>query len=743
MRSGGAGRVDAAMPFEKVTILGGGLLGGSLALSMDARRTRLWARRAETVRRARDLGIPGATGDLAEAVDGCDLLVLATPIGAMADLLARAVAAGLPETAVVTDVGSVKRAPEEWLAPVLGGRVFVGSHPMAGSERTGLGAARADLFGGAACIVTGEAPEARDVADFWREVGCRVIRMDAGVHDSAVARVSHLPHALAAIGARVGLADPFLGYLAGGGLIDTTRVSSGDPAMWAEIFLRNGDALAGPLGEAADALRDLLGMLEGGDEEALCRWLADAKARRDALDAGRDGETTKTRKGVSVMHVKKAGEIEAELRMPGDKSISHRSVLLAAVSDGECRISNFLPSQDCLHTMEAVRALGAEVEVLDEAEGLGPVSLKITGRGGELRAPSGAADCGNSGTGMRLLAGLLAGQSFTSELRGDESLSSRPMGRIIRPLTQMGARIEALGKREGCAPLRIRGGGLHGIRYEMPVASAQVKSAILLAGLFAEGRTEVRQPAACRDHTERMLEAFGVPVRTGADGWIGVDGGGVPKARDFTVPGDISSAAFWMVAGAARPGNRVVIRDVGLNPTRNAILAVLERMGAGVTATVESGADGEPMGTVEIRGAELGDCVIFPEEVPNLIDEFPVLAVAGALGCGTLTVRNARELRVKESDRIATMVRNLAAFGADVTEFADGFEVRGGRPLHGARVESFGDHRVAMACAILGLFADGETEILDTDCIATSYPGFAEHLAVVGENQETRIKRQD
>jgi 3-phosphoshikimate 1-carboxyvinyltransferase len=305
------------------------------------------------------------------------------------------------------------------------------------------------------------------------------------------------------------------------------------------------------------------------------------------------------------------------------------------------------------------------------------------------------------------------------------------MGRIIRPLSEMGARIEALGKREGCAPLRIRGGGLRGIRYEMPVASAQVKSAILLAGLFAEGRTEVLQPAACRDHTERMLEAFGVPVRIDADGWIGVDGGVLPKARDFTVPGDISSAAFWMVAGAARPGNRVVIRDVGLNPTRNAILAVLERMGAGVGATVESGADGEPMGTVEIRGAELGDCKILPEEVPNLIDEFPVLAVAGALGRGTLTVRNARELRVKESDRIATMVRNLAAFGADVTEFADGFEVRGGRPLHGARVESFGDHRVAMACSILGLFADGETEILDTNCIATSYPSFAAHLEMV------------
>jgi len=433
------------------------------------------------------------------------------------------------------------------------------------------------------------------------------------------------------------------------------------------------------------------------------------------------------------MRVKLAGKIDAELEVPGDKSMSHRAALLAAISDGPCRIRNFLPSGDCLHTLQAVRALGVGVEVLGESPGHGPVDLRISGLGVGLRAPAGPVDCGNSGTGMRLLAGFLAGQPFTTELRGDESLSTRPMGRIIDPLAQMGARIEALGESADCAPLRIRGGGLHATRYEMPVASAQVKSAVLLAGLFARGRTEVRQPAACRDHTERMLEAFGVPVRTDPDGWIGVDGGCLPKARDFTVPGDISSAAFWLVAGAAVPGNRVVVRNVGLNPTRNAILAVLARMGAEVRVEVESGADGEPAGTVEIRGAELGDCEILPEEVPNLIDEFPVLAVAGALGHGTFTVRNARELRVKESDRIATMVANLRAFGAEVAEFDDGFEVRGARPLRGARVESFGDHRVAMACAVLGLFARGETEILSTDCIATSYPGFAAHLALMGK----------
>jgi len=433
---------------------------------------------------------------------------------------------------------------------------------------------------------------------------------------------------------------------------------------------------------------------------------------------------------MSEIRVREAGVVEAELRVPGDKSMSHRAALLAAISNGSCEIGNFLPSEDCLHTVAAVQALGARCEVLDELPGAGARRLRITGSGA-LAEPEQAINCGNSGTGMRLLAGLLAGQSFTSELGGDESLSSRPMGRIIVPLERMGARIETLGEREGCAPLRIHGGGLKGIRYELPVASAQVKSAVMLAGLFAEGRTAVLQPAVTRDHTERMLKAFGVPVSVDADGWISAEAGKLPQARDFEVPGDISSATFWLVAGAARPGSRVVVRDLGLNPTRSAVLDVLARMGASVSTEEESGADGEPCGTVEVRGTKLGDCTVAAAEVPNLIDELPALAVAGALSGGKFEVRNARELRVKESDRIATMVTNLRAFGAEVEEFDDGFVVHGGRALHGADVGCFGDHRIAMACAVAGLFASGETRITGTDCVATSYPGFDGHLATI------------
>lgn len=434
---------------------------------------------------------------------------------------------------------------------------------------------------------------------------------------------------------------------------------------------------------------------------------------------------------MSGIRVRQAGRFEAELRVPGDKSMSHRAVLLASIADGECRVRGFLPSEDCLSTLAAVRVLGATCEVLEGGPGGGPVALRLRGRGGHLSPPPAVIDCGNSGTTMRLLSGLLAGQPFDSELCGDASLSQRPMARVIEPLTAMGARVAALGARPGCAPLRISGSRLRGIRYRMPVASAQVKSAVLLAGLFADGETAVLELAATRDHTERMLAAFGKPPRRGADGWIAVDAGMRPGACDFSIPGDISSAAFWLVAAAASRGSRLVIRDVGLNPTRTAVLEVLRRMGAEVVAEVETGTDGEPCGRVEVRGAELCGCEITPGEVPRLIDELPVLAVAGALATGCLTVRGARELRVKETDRIAAMVANLRALGARVEEFDDGFAVHGGRPLQGAAVESFGDHRVAMACAVAGLFAAGETQVLDPGCIAISYPGFASHLRLV------------
>ena len=438
---------------------------------------------------------------------------------------------------------------------------------------------------------------------------------------------------------------------------------------------------------------------------------------------------------MSEFRVTAQSSIDASFHVPGDKSMSHRAAILGGLSDGVCTIRNFLPSEDCVNTLNAMRALGAQVDVLDELPGFGPVNLRIHGRSMKLSAPQNPIDCGNSGTGMRLLAGLLAGQAFPSELFGDASLSSRPMGRITIPLGQMGAQIECLGTKDGCAPLRIHPATLSPIRYAMPVASAQVKSAILLAGLFTQGTTTVEQPAPSRDHTERMMESFGIRVQR--DGLtVSLDGGQTPQACDFTVPGDISSAAFWLVAAAAMPGAKLVIRNVGLNPTRTAIVTVLARMGATIRETIHSD-HGEPIGDLEITGAPLQGTTFLEQEIPNLIDEIPVLAVAAALASGTTIIRNARELRVKETDRIATVVHNLRAMGGVVEEFEDGMHITGGHPLHGATLDSFGDHRIAMAFAIAGLFASGETVIRNTDCVNTSYPGFLHHLTAIRQGKSS------
>jgi 3-phosphoshikimate 1-carboxyvinyltransferase len=432
---------------------------------------------------------------------------------------------------------------------------------------------------------------------------------------------------------------------------------------------------------------------------------------------------------MSEFRVTAISKLHAEFRVPGDKSMSHRAAILGGLSNGVCTIRNFLPSEDCLNTLHAMQKLGAKVEVLDDLSGYGPINLRIHGKSLKLSAPSAPIDCGNSGTGMRLLAGMLAGQTFTSELFGDASLSSRPMGRITKPLGEMGANIECLGEKPGCAPLRMHPAELAPITYEMPVASAQVKSAVLLAGLFADGETTVIQPADTRDHTERMMESFGMLVHREGQA-ITIRGGQVPQACEFTVPGDISSAAFWLVAAAAVPGSRLLLKDVGLNPTRTAILKVLGRMGAHMSEVFHEN-EGEPIGNIEIHGAPLKGTTIFAEEVPNLIDEIPVIAVAAALAEGRTIIRNAKELRVKETDRITTVVNNLRAMGGVVEEFEDGMEIEGGHPLHAAVIDSFGDHRIAMAFAIAGLFAKGETVIRNTECVNTSYPGFSHHLAAI------------
>ena len=394
--------------------------------------------------------------------------------------------------------------------------------------------------------------------------------------------------------------------------------------------------------------------------------------------------------------------------------------MLAALSDGPCCVTNYLRGEDCLGTLRVLRQLGVSID--ESPDG----SFVVHGCKGRFRVPSEDLDCGNSGTTMRLMSGLLAAQPFRSRLTGDPSLSRRPMRRVMEPLGLMGARLRTEGEGDR-PPLIIEGAAnLQGIEYRLPVASAQVKSCVLLAGLLARGEPTVVHPVPTRDHTERMLESFGVPVLRDGER-ITLQGGRLPGARDFAVPGDISSAAFWLVAASAQQDAKLVLRDVGLNPTRAGILAVLRRMGAEILEAA-SDESGEPVGSIEVRGAQLQGTTIGGAEIPNVIDEIPVLAVAGALASGSTVIRDAAELRVKESDRLAVVAHHLSAMGADVTENLDGLIIRGGRPLRGARLDSHGDHRIAMAFAIAGLFAEGETVIENTECVETSYPGFAAQL---------------
>jgi 3-phosphoshikimate 1-carboxyvinyltransferase len=420
---------------------------------------------------------------------------------------------------------------------------------------------------------------------------------------------------------------------------------------------------------------------------------------------------------LSIATVAPARRIRGRLRVPGDKSISHRYALIAAVAEGPSELANYAPGADCRSTLGCLRGLGVDVREDERA-------VIVLGRGfGRWRSPEGPLDAGNSGTTMRMLAGMLAAQTFTTRVIGDESLSRRPMRRVIEPLAQMGASIEST---DGHAPLTIQGAPLHAIAYRPEVPSAQVKSAVLLAGLHAEGTTSVTEPSQTRDHTERALAEFGFAIRVG-DGTISVAGGQRADGRSLVVPGDFSSAAFWMVAAAALPGSRIEIADVGLNPTRTGLVDVLRRFGARVDVHHTATEAGEPRGTVIVEADRTGAVAITPEEVPALIDELPAIAALAAHG-GEVSVRGAAELRVKESDRIAALVAGFRGLGIDADERPDGFVVHGTGTPPGGVATARGDHRMAMAFAIAALGARSPSRIEGADVVTVSYPGFFETL---------------
>lgn len=424
---------------------------------------------------------------------------------------------------------------------------------------------------------------------------------------------------------------------------------------------------------------------------------------------------------MTSLSFKGPGQFRGLYAPPGDKSISHRAILFGALAEGESSYENFLEAEDCLNTLEAMRQMGVEIH---HEKGTGKV--RISGRGLlKLSAPARELYLGNSGTSMRLLLGILAGQRFETVLAGDPSLSARPMRRVTDPLKQMGAQIK--GKENGnFAPLTIRGGKLRGIDFDNKLSSAQVKSALLFAGMYAEGRTIVREAIPSRDHTERFLEAAGARFQKIGNHLI-VEKTEMLLPLRACVAGDISSAAFFIVGAAMTPGSELTVQNVGLNPTRTGLLEVLKRMGARIETRITQTVP-EPMGTIHVCGARLKGTGITHEEIPSLIDELPVLMVAMALAEGESLISGAAELRVKETDRIQSMVRNLKAIGASIEELPDGSLIRGVEGFGGATVESFGDHRTAMSMGVASLASKGTITVTDTACIATSYPSFMEHF---------------
>ena len=419
--------------------------------------------------------------------------------------------------------------------------------------------------------------------------------------------------------------------------------------------------------------------------------------------------------------------LRGTIQPPGDKSISHRAAMLNALADGEAVIHNFLPGDDCLSTLGVLRALGVACDLDTSGD---TTVLRVRGAGIDgLREASGVLDCGNSGTTMRLMSGILAGQPFFSVLDGDDSLRARPMQRIPDPLRQMAARLD--GRAGGAlAPLAARGGGLRGIRYRMPMASAQVKSAVLLAGLFAGGETVVEEPGPARDHTERMLDAMGARIEREGPA-VRLTPGARLQPLSMRVPNDTSAAAFWMVAAAVHPDAELRITGVGVNPTRTGIIDALRAMGADLAVEEERVVGGEPVADIVVRSSQLEGTLVEGELVPRLLDEAPVLAVAAAFARGRTEIRDAEELAVKESNRVATTVSQLQALGVRISERPDGMMIEGGSGVSGGNARSFGDHRLAMALAVAGLAAAAPVSIEDDECVDVSYPDFWQHLEAI------------
>ncbi len=722
--------------FDRLCIIGVGLIGGSIA-----RAARLQGlsksivgygrpQDRQNLETAKRLGvIDDYYLQIGPAVLGADCVVIATPVASIESIFAL-LKPHWSERTIYTDVGSTKGSVVATAERVFGvvPDNFVPAHPIAGAEQSGVEAAVDDLFVHKRLIITPLSHTRTDalhqVQDFWERCGSVVSKMDVQRHDAILAATSHLPHILAfALVDMLGHQDEqseIFNYAAGG-FRDFTRIASSDPTMWRDICFANKNEIIPLLQQTREQLGKIQRLLEQDDSQQLFAIFAYANTARQRFLNQFEGNMTKS----ITFQVQPGGLLQGEARVPGDKSMSHRSIMLGSLAEGVTHVKGFLVAEDALATLQAFRDMGVEIE--------GPVDgcLTIHGVGKHgLKAPQNELYLGNSGTSMRLLSGLLAGQSFNSVLTGDKSLSGRPMKRVTEPLAAMGADIKASEK--GTAPLYITGnaGQLQGIDYVMPMASAQVKSCLLLAGMYADGATSVTEPAPTRDHTERMLSGFSYPVKKQGSN-VTITAEGQLTAADIDVPSDISSAAFFLVGASIAPGSDLLLKHVGINPTRTGVIDILRLMGANIEVLNEHIVGGEPVADLHVVYSPLTGIDIPEELVPLAIDEFPVLFVAAACAKGQTRLSGAEELRVKESDRIQVMADGLQILGVDAQPTEDGMVIQGG-PIGGGVVTSHGDHRIAMAFSIAGLRATAPITVLDCANVNTSFPEFKDLVKRLG-----------
>jgi len=726
-----------------IAVIGLGLIGGSLAKATKqtgfAAHTMGYSLNFSEVKLGVELGVvDSAASSVEEAVKNADIVVVAVPVKAFESTLAE-IKPYLKLGAILTDVGSVKGCFILAVEKIFGSMpdFVVPGHPIAGSERSGVLAADANLYRHHKVILTPTVQTSNValtlVREMWESCGATVLEMSVAHHDEVLAATSHLPHLLA-----FSLVDTLAGEeenqeifrYAAGGFRDFTRIAASDPVMWHDIFLANHDALLGVLDHFTQDLDMLRKAIESKDSQTLLGVFTRAKSAREHFTkilSGQSYTNTMNTKNI-IFKMKAGGAVNGTIRVAGDKSMSHRSIMMGALAEGLTEVEGFLEGEDSLATLQAFRDMGVVIEGPDA----GKVKIHGVGING-LKAPPGPIYLGNSGTGMRLFSGLLAGQAFDAELTGDESLSKRPMERVVAPLRLMGASIES--NEGGRPPLKIKGGQqLKGIDYDMPMASAQVKSCLLLAGMYADGETRVTEPAPTRDHTERMLNGFGYDVvREGAVAKL--QGGGSLTAGKIDVPADISSAAFFMVAASITPNANLLLQHVGLNPTRVGIINILRQMGADIVIEAESEVGGEPVGDIRVKYAPLKGIHIPEDQVPLAIDEFPVLFIAAACAEGETILTGAEELRVKESDRIQVMADGLAQLGVRTEVRPDGIAIKQSK-IKGGVVHSHGDHRIAMSFAVASLIAEGDITIQDCANVATSFPNFVTLAQQIGMNIE-------